>query len=81
MSDTVASQLVRHDLAGLISVTFEQSFEEALGGLPVSACLQEDINDFAILIDGTPKIVLLALDFHAHLVEVKRIAEALVRAP
>jgi hypothetical protein len=81
MSHTVASQLVRHDLAGLIPVTFEQSFEEALGGLTISARLQEYINHFAVLIDGTPKIVLLALDLHEHLIEEKRIAVALVCAP
>jgi hypothetical protein len=81
MSHTVASQLVRHDLAGLIPVTFEQSLEEALGGLPISACLQENINHFAVLIDCTPKIVLLTSDLNEHLVEEKRIAEAPVRAP
>ena len=64
----------------LIPVTFEQSLEEALGRFAISACLQEYINDFAILIDGTPKIVLLTLDLHKHLVEVKCIAVALVCA-
>jgi hypothetical protein len=38
----------------LIPVTFEQTFQEALGGLPISACLQEDINDFAILTNCPP---------------------------
>jgi hypothetical protein len=81
MSHTVASQLVRHDLAWLTPVTFKQSFEEALGGLPISARLQEYINDFAILVERAPKIVLLALNFDEHLVEEKRIAVALVGAP
>jgi hypothetical protein len=81
MSHTVASQFVRHDLARFIPVTFEQSLEEALGGLAIPARLREYINHFAILIDGTPKIVLLTLDFHKHLVEEKRIALLLVCAP
>jgi hypothetical protein len=73
MSYAVASQLVRHDLTWLIPVTFEQSSEEALGCLPISACLQEYINDSAVLIHGTPQILLLALDLHEPLVEEKRI--------
>jgi hypothetical protein len=54
MSDLIASQLICHDLMWLIPVTFEPSCEEALGGLPISACRQEYINAFAILIDGAP---------------------------
>jgi hypothetical protein len=37
MSHTVASQLVRHDLAGLIAVTLEQTLEKTFGGLAISA--------------------------------------------
>ena len=81
MSNTKASQLIRYDLTWLIPVTFEQSSEEALGGLAISACLQEYINDFAILIDRAPQILLLTLDLHEHLVEEKRIAVASVGAP
>ena len=39
MSDTVASQLVRHDLPWLIPVAFEQTLEETLCGLAISARL------------------------------------------
>ena len=81
MSNAVVSQLIRYDLAWLIPVTFEQSSEEALGSLPISAWLQEHINDFAILIDRAPQILLLTLDLHEHLVEEKRIAVASVGAP
>jgi hypothetical protein len=42
-------------------VTFEQSSEEALAGFPISACLQGYINDYAILIDRAPQILLLTL--------------------
>jgi hypothetical protein len=62
-------------------VTFEQSCEEALGGLAISACLQEYISDFAISIDRVPQILLLTLDLHEHLVEEKRFAVASVGAP
>ena len=81
MSNAVASQLIRYDLAWPIPVTFEQSSEEALGRFAVSARLHEHINDFAILIDRAPQILLLTLDLHEHLVEEERIAVASVGAP
>ena len=81
MSQTVASQLVRHGLAWRIPVTFEQSFEEVLGAFPISSRLQEYFNHFAISVERALKIVLLALNFDEHLVEEKRVAVALVGAP
>jgi hypothetical protein len=81
MSNAVASQLIRYGLTWLIPVTFEQSCEEALGGLATSACLQKYINDFAILIDRAPQILLLTLDLHEYLVEEKRFAVVSVGAP
>jgi hypothetical protein len=80
-SHPVASQLICDDLTWLSPVTFEPLAEEGLGGLPIWACLQEYINDFAILIDRAPQILLLTLDIHEHLVEEKRIAVASVGAP
>ncbi len=77
----VASQLVRHDLAWLSPVTFEQTPEETLGSLAISTRLQEHIHDFAILIHCTPQILLLALGFHEHFVDEKRIAVASMCAP
>jgi hypothetical protein len=81
MSNAVAFQLIRYDLTWPIPVTFEKSSEEALGGLTISACLQEYINDFAILIDRAPQILLLTLDLHEHLTEEKWFAVASVDAP
>jgi hypothetical protein len=81
MSHTVASQLVRHDLAWLIPVTFEQSPEEALGGLPISARLQEYINDLPSWSTARHRYCCLPLDIHEHLVEEKRIVVASVGAP
>jgi hypothetical protein len=81
MSNAVASQLIRYDATWLIPVTSEQSSEEALSGLPIFACRQEYINDFAILIDRAPQIPLLTLDLHEHLVEEKRIAVTSACAP
>ena len=81
VSHAVASQLVRHDLTWLSPVTFERTSEETLGSLPISTRLQEPIHDFAILIHCTLQILLLALDFHEHVVDEKRIAVASMCAP
>jgi hypothetical protein len=55
--------------------------KKTLGGLAISACLQEYIKDFAIPIDRAPQILLLTLDLHEHLVEEKRFAVASLGAP
>ena len=39
MRDAVASELIRHNLPGLIAVSLQQSFEEALGGFGVASAL------------------------------------------
>jgi hypothetical protein len=63
MSNVVASQFIRHDFARLIPVALEQTPEESLGDLAISARLQKHINDFAIPINCPPEIHLLALNF------------------
>ena len=62
LSDTVAPQLVSHDHPRHVLQACKQSSEEALGGIGVSPFLNKDIEHNAVLIDGTPKIVLHALD-------------------
>ena len=51
MGNTVASQLIRHDLPRPTLMALDQAPEEALGGLAISARLQKHINDFAIGVD------------------------------
>ena len=43
--------------------------EEALGGSPVAPSLKQAVNDGAVFIDGSPKIVALALDVDEHFIE------------
>jgi hypothetical protein len=49
VSNTITSQLIRHDLPGLAAVVPNQSLEESLRRCSVTAGLQEFINDFPIL--------------------------------
>ena len=62
LSDAVASQLVSHDHPRQILQAFQQSSEEALGGVGIAPVLNKDVEHNAILIHGTPKVVLHALD-------------------
>jgi hypothetical protein len=60
--DTVASQLISHDHAWHVLKAFQQPSKEALRGFGVPPWLNQDVEHNAVLIHGTPKIVLHALD-------------------
>jgi hypothetical protein len=70
LGDTVASQLISHDHARHILKAFQQPSKEALRGFGVPPWLNQDVEHNAVLIHGTPKIVLHALDPDEHLVHV-----------
>ena len=70
LSDAVASQLVGHDHPRHILQTLQQLSEEALGGFGIPPGMNEDVQHDAILIHGTPEIVLHTLDPDEDLVEV-----------
>ena len=72
--ELVAGELVGHDDPRHILPPLEQFAEELYGGLGVSAGLDEDVEHVALLVDGAPEIVLLAVDANVHLVEVPFIA-------
>jgi hypothetical protein len=76
--DPVTPQFVRHDLPGLTTVCFQQAFEEALGSSSIPPNLQKHINNFTVLVNDAPEIVLLAVDLHENLIDEKGIAETLV---
>jgi hypothetical protein len=70
LSYAVASQLVSHDHPRHILQTLQQAPEETLGGFGIAPLLNKDVEHNAILIHGSPKIVLDALDPDEDLVEV-----------
>ena len=81
MRDVVASQLIRDNLPGFTTIISSQPFEKPPSSCAVSTCLQKHINDFTILIDRTPKIVLLALDRYQDLINKEGITLTLMAAP
>ena len=50
-------------------MALQQLAEEALGSALVLAALHEDVQHVAVLIDGTPEILALAVDRHGNLIE------------
>ena len=69
-SDAVDSQLVGHDHPWHILQPCQQPPEEALGSIGIAPVLHKDVQHNAVLIHGTPEIVLHALDTDEHLVEI-----------
>jgi hypothetical protein len=54
----------------------QQAFEKALCRSAISSGLQENIHHFSVLINGPPKILLLAVDLHEDFVDVERVTES-----
>jgi hypothetical protein len=48
----------------------QQSSEEVLGSIGISPVLNNDVEHNAVLLEGTPELVLHTLDPDEHLVEV-----------
>jgi hypothetical protein len=70
VSDAVASQLISDDYARYILETLQQTSEESRCGFGIAPRLNEDVEYDAGLIDGSPEIVLNALDPDEHLIKV-----------
>jgi hypothetical protein len=62
LSDAIAPQLIGHEHSRHILQTLQQPLEEALRGVGIAPRLNENVEHDAILVDGTPEIVLHALD-------------------
>ena len=80
MSSAVASQLVRHQPEGHATLPLQQLAKKAFGCPAVATRLDEDVDDVAILIDGTPEILPLSLDGDEDLVQVPRVSQATLSA-
>src|ERR1700680_323165 len=74
LGHAVASQLISHDHARAILKALQQPSKEALRGFGISPWLNQDVEHNAVLIRGTPKIVLHALDPDEHLAHVPRVS-------
>jgi hypothetical protein len=67
---SIALQLVGDDPQRFLALTAQQSAKESLGRRLIAARLQQNIDDIPILIHGTPKILLPAVDSHEEFVQI-----------
>jgi hypothetical protein len=72
----VAFQLVGDDHPRHVGQPPQQLAEEPLGRFLVSAALHKNIQNVAILIDGTPQVVAFAIDREKDLIEVPLVARS-----
>ncbi len=68
MRGRVATELVRDQPARLAALSFQQLAEEPCGRTLIAPRLHENVEDVAVLVDGTPQILQPALDPHEQLV-------------
>jgi len=80
MSNAITAQLVSHDLPGFAAMTAQQPSEEAFCSSAISLRLKVDVHNFTILVHGSPQVVLLAADLYEYLINIERVAIALVPA-
>jgi len=78
MRNSIASQLVCHNLSRFAMMLFQQSLEETRSSCSITTCLEKDIDHLAILVNSPPQVLLFAIYFHKHFVNVKCIAEPLM---
>ena len=71
----IASKFVRSHFNRGSFLAFQQLTEEAFGGTPIAARLEQDVDHIAVLVDGAPEIMLLALDSQEEFIQVPRIAQ------
>ena len=77
----VASQLVGNELQRRPLLVFQNLAKEALSSFPVSVARDQDIEDIAILVHGSPKITAFATDGDEHFVHVPDVAETPLPPP
>jgi hypothetical protein len=74
MSGSIASEFVSHQPPGCLALLLKKLAKEAGSGFSVSSCLDEDIQDLAILILGSIQIAKLSGDMHEDLIDVPLVA-------
>ena len=72
----VAAKLVGNQTPRHPALPFQQLAEKAGGCTPIAPWLDEDVDDVAVLIDGSPEIVLAPLNVHEEFVHVPGVAQS-----
>jgi hypothetical protein len=70
----IVPQLVRHDCPRRAVIPGQQVLEETRCGVCISALLQQYINNFAVLVDGSLQVPLPASDSNEDLINKKKVS-------
>jgi len=74
MRRSVAGQFVSNEPPRRLALSLEEPAKEAGGGFAVPPCLDEDIQDLAILIHGSIQIAQLSIDAYENFIDKPLIA-------
>ena len=77
----VAAQLIGNEPAWQTSLFLQQCSKEPGRGAPIPSWLDQDIEHVAVLIHGSPQVLLPAIDRHEQLVEVPGVAQLATALP
>jgi hypothetical protein len=69
MSNSITSQFVSHNLSRLIAMVAQKPFEKARSCCTIALGLEIHVNDFPILVNCPPEIVLLTFDLHEDFID------------
>ncbi len=81
MGRAVTSQFIRHNFSWFTFVFLDHSTKKSLSCFSISPVLKKHINDFSILIYGSPKISLLATNLYKQLINKESISISLMPLP
>ena len=74
LRNSIASKLIRNNHAGPALAGLQQLTEEPYSSKTITFRLHQNVDDGALLIDGTPEIMLHAVDAQKHLVQMPSVA-------
>ena len=75
LRSTIALQFVGDDPERFFTLTSHQSAEEPLGCLLIATRLQQNVDDITVLVNGTPKILLLTVNPDEQFVQIPSVPE------
>ena len=74
MCRAISPQFIRYYLPGFVLMFLQQSFKESLSCRTIPTFLEKHINNFAVLINCSPEVMLLTVDLYENFVDEKCIA-------
>jgi hypothetical protein len=75
MGGTVAPEAISDQAVGDTAAPLEQLAKEPRGGLAIPTGLEQDVNDLAVLVYGSPKVVTVTANGHEEFVQMPGVAD------